>query len=113
MIIFFFNIYIKVVLVIIFFPLSIIINFFKLRQNNNHNFIKKNYTKYFRIFKFKFYSPLSFFIFLFLFPFIKLLKHSNLQLFKHKKIIIRQTPKQFASLVAYRVLNNLKIIITF
>jgi len=110
MINFLFNIYLKLVLVTIFIPLSVFINVFSLRKKNNNNFIKNNYTKSFKIFKINFYSLLSFFIYLFVFPFVKLLQNSNLQIFKPKKINIRQTPKQIASLVAYRTINNLRLI---
>jgi hypothetical protein len=109
MINFFFNIYLKLVLIIIFLPISIFVNILKLKKKDNHNFIKNNFTKSIKIFKVNFYSPLSIFIFIFIAPFLMLFRYSKLELFKPKKIKIRQTPKQIASVVAYRVLNNLRL----
>ena len=110
MIKFIFYFYLKMILIFFFIPVSIIVNCFNIRKQKFSNFVKSDNKKYYKIFNLKFYSVLSFFIFIFLCPFLRVLRFSNLHFFKSKKINIKQTPKQVASLVAYRVINNLRLI---
>ena len=107
---FFLKLYIHLILILIFVPLSLISKILYFNNKSKSNFNDFNKANLFKFLNYSFYSKLSLFLFLFLFPLIIMKNYSKKIIFKPKKKIIIQTPKQIASFLAYRVISNLKII---
>ena len=106
---FFIKLYLQIILILLLTPISLLLKIFsfKIRKKTNFNLYKKE--KYFKIINFQFYSLLTFFLFIFFSPLIFLKKYSKKNLFKLKSKIVFQTPKQIASILAYRLINNIKL----
>ena len=107
---FFLHLYMKFILIIIMFPLSVMVKFFNLKNKKKTNFDNCDKYKYFNFLGFSFYSKFSFILFIFIYPLIFFKKYSKNKLFKPKMRFVAQTPKQIASLLTHRVINNLKMI---
>ena len=106
---FFIKLYLQIILIFILTPISFLLKIFtfKIRRKSNFNKCKKE--KYFKIFNFKIYSIIVLFLYVVFLPLVFLKKYSKKNLFKPKNKILFQTPKQIASILAYRVINNIKL----